>query len=59
MIQMGIALLLEPGVSLAAAKVPLNGLHEPTRMTTGAGAVSGLGGVSRCRSVLPAITERH
>jgi len=46
-------------VSLAPAKVPLNGLHEPTRMTTGAGAVSGLGGVSRCRSVLPAITERH
>jgi len=46
-------------VSLATAKVPLNGLHEPMRMTTGAGAVSGLGGVSRCRSVLPATTERH
>ena len=46
-------------VSLAAAKVPLNGLHEPTRMTTRAGAVSGLGGVSRCRSVLPAPTGRQ
>jgi hypothetical protein len=59
MTQMGIALVLEPGVSLAATKVPLNGLHEPTRMTTRAGAVSGLGGVSRCRSVLPAPTGRH
>ena len=57
--QLGLALPFEHGVSLAPAKVPLNGLHEPTRMTTGAGAVSGLGGVSRCRSVLPAITERR
>lgn len=57
--QLDLASPSEQGVSLAPAKVPLNGLHGPTRMTTGAGAVSGLGGVSRCRSVLPAITERH
>ena len=57
--QLDRALPSEQGMSLAPAKVPLKGLHEPTRMTTGAGAVSGLGGVSRCRSVLPAITERH